>query len=220
MVSVVVLFGLVAGADALIFRPPAIPLITTDPFTQVWMRGSTSTSAGVTHWDGDAKTTTGMIRIDGETFTYLGNAAAEQPAKPGPVTKMDGYDAAAGECGIGNHNIGEDECNERCYAEPACVAYVVTVPPGKCWLKSCKTDIKASGKRNLRIITGPHPTPAPTPVSAVVQTSVVAGPTKTVFEFEIAGKVGMYVDLCDVTIETLTSLLFVQDAHFSLDHVH
>ena len=29
------------------FRPPAIPLLTTDPFTQTWMRGDTSTSAQV-----------------------------------------------------------------------------------------------------------------------------------------------------------------------------
>ena len=30
------------------FRAPAIPLLTADPFTQVWLRGDTATSASAT----------------------------------------------------------------------------------------------------------------------------------------------------------------------------
>ena len=55
------------------FRPPAIPLITTDPFMQVWIRGNTSTAPNITHWTGQPKTTTGLLRVDGTTYRYLGN---------------------------------------------------------------------------------------------------------------------------------------------------
>ena len=33
------------------FRPPAIPLLTTDPYMQTWMMGDTTTSDVVRHWD-------------------------------------------------------------------------------------------------------------------------------------------------------------------------
>ena len=55
------------------FRPPAIPLITTDPFMQVWIRGNSSTAPNVTHWTGQPKKTTGLLRVDGTTYRYLGN---------------------------------------------------------------------------------------------------------------------------------------------------
>ena len=65
------------------FRAPAIPLITTDPFTQVWMRGDTTTSTSVTHWDGQAKTTNAIIRIDDTPFQILGSCTPAVPTKPG-----------------------------------------------------------------------------------------------------------------------------------------
>ena len=57
---------------ALNFRPPAIPLFTTDPFTQTFMRGDNSTAAQVTHWDGAEKQMTGLVRVDGSTYQWLG----------------------------------------------------------------------------------------------------------------------------------------------------
>ena len=66
------------------FRPPAIPLITTDPFMQVWIRGNSSTAPNVTHWTGQPKTTTGLLRVDGTTYRYLGNGT-EPPLKRSPV---------------------------------------------------------------------------------------------------------------------------------------
>ena len=64
------------------FRPPAIPLITTDPFMQVWIRGNTSTAPNVTHWTGQPKTTTGLLRVDGTTYRYLGNGTEPPLAQP------------------------------------------------------------------------------------------------------------------------------------------
>lgn len=66
------------------FRPPAIPLFTTDPFMQTWIRGDNSTAASVTHWDGAKKEMSGMIRIDGVVYTFLrGSALPPQGATGG-----------------------------------------------------------------------------------------------------------------------------------------
>lgn len=67
-----------ATASALAsFRPPAIPLITQDPFMQTWMRGDNSTAASVTHWAGEIeKQMVGLLKIDGNTFSYLGESSS------------------------------------------------------------------------------------------------------------------------------------------------
>ena len=63
------LIALAAGA---VFRPPAIPLITADPFMQTFVMGDTSVSDTVRHWDGVAKETIGLIRVDNATYSFLG----------------------------------------------------------------------------------------------------------------------------------------------------
>ena len=55
------------------FRPPAIPLITTDPFMQVWIRGDTSDGAERHALDRAAQDDDGLLRVDGTTYRYLGN---------------------------------------------------------------------------------------------------------------------------------------------------
>lgn len=62
--------GLVLGAPA--FRPPAIPLITTDPYLQSFIMGDNSTDGNVKHWDQRDKEMVGLVRIDGEAYTFLG----------------------------------------------------------------------------------------------------------------------------------------------------
>ena len=55
-----------AAIQDLHFRPPAIPLITADPFMQTFIWGDNS-SGPVRHWDGVAKSMRGLVRIDGAT---------------------------------------------------------------------------------------------------------------------------------------------------------
>lgn len=71
--SVFLLAHLVLSDDLVAFRPPAIPLLTTDPFTQTWIRGDTSTSATISHWDGAEKQMLGLLSIDGSYYRFLGN---------------------------------------------------------------------------------------------------------------------------------------------------
>jgi hypothetical protein len=52
--------------------------------------------ATVTHWDGQRKTTSGLIRVDGKTYTFLGDdSGGNIPSNPGPVAKkLDNHDVA------------------------------------------------------------------------------------------------------------------------------
>lgn len=54
------------------FRPPAIPLITADPFMQTFVGGDTSVSDTIRHWDGAPKEMMGLIRIDNQSYGFLG----------------------------------------------------------------------------------------------------------------------------------------------------
>ena len=80
------LLSLGAAADplaALGFRPPAIPLLTTDPFTQMWVLGDNSTATDVVHWDSQPKETHGLVRVDGKSYTIFDLKAAERNGLPG-----------------------------------------------------------------------------------------------------------------------------------------
>ena len=70
---------LAAALFAFTFRPPAIPLITADPFMQTFIQGDTSTSDTVRHWDGAAKQTLGLVRIDGNVYGFLGDVGSLLP---------------------------------------------------------------------------------------------------------------------------------------------
>jgi len=164
------------------FRPPAIPLLTTDPFMQTWMRGDTSTSASVTHWDGKEKQMVGLIRVDGATFQFLGTCTPAAVSKPGPATAHLGHDISPSRCDIANFGgIDESLCNQKCYSNPDCVAYVMSAADHKCYLKSCAAPVAAATGKDGYVITGQHPT---CESATVTQQAVTVHPTRTVFEFE------------------------------------
>lgn len=54
------------------FRPPAIPLFTSDPYMQTWLFGDSPTNDTVRHWDGRPKQMAGLARVDGTTYRFLG----------------------------------------------------------------------------------------------------------------------------------------------------
>jgi len=62
------------------FRPPAIPLITCDPYFSVWSFTDRPTDDWSRHWTGAVNALCGMIRIDGRTFRLLGRAPQSVPA--------------------------------------------------------------------------------------------------------------------------------------------
>ena len=168
------------------FRAPAIPVITADPFMQVWLRGDTATSARATHWDGQPKTTSAVVRVGGnESFQALGQCDAVAPAAPGPATRQNGRDISPGSCDLANFPTSSDEdCNKKCYGNADCVAYVLnTADQNRCYLKSCAQPVVSSAQHIASVI-DPTARVCAGGVRQCKQKSVDIFPTKTVFDLQ------------------------------------
>jgi hypothetical protein len=69
----------VAAAD---FRPPAVPLVTFDPYLSIWSRADRLADAVTTHWTHRPQPLVSLIRVDGEPFRLIGPDPANVPAFP------------------------------------------------------------------------------------------------------------------------------------------
>ncbi len=56
----------------MLLRPPAIPLITIDPYFSVWSPNETINFAPTEFWSGKQNSILGVAYIDGERYTFLG----------------------------------------------------------------------------------------------------------------------------------------------------
>jgi hypothetical protein len=58
-----------AGAD---FRPPAVPLVTYNPFLSIWSEADHLNDATTKHWTRHNHSLVSLIRVDGKTYRLMG----------------------------------------------------------------------------------------------------------------------------------------------------
>ena len=59
------LTGCAAVAAPPSLRPPATPLVTTDPFLSIWSKADRLTDASTQHWTNRDQPLVSLVRIDG-----------------------------------------------------------------------------------------------------------------------------------------------------------
>ncbi|HEX2903152.1 MAG TPA: DUF5127 domain-containing protein [Jatrophihabitans sp.] len=69
-------------------RPPAIPLAVKSPYLNTWLAADNSSGNWPTFWTGRITAMLGMIRIDGESYLFLGSEPALPPSLPYALPTM------------------------------------------------------------------------------------------------------------------------------------
>lgn len=167
------------------------------------IRGDNSTSDVVTHWDGQKKELMAIARVDGEPYRLLGACAQTGRPVGASGSYQQGVDCSGDDlavCGGGGCAMPDSathvSCEGMCNTTLGCTGYVWTAkgcdPMSKahnvCWLKGNECTIRSQSTcRNYRYLGTPGPSTTCPPTA--LQLRVSAGPTRTVFELNVADKV-------------------------------
>jgi hypothetical protein len=69
-----------AAADTPALRPPAVPLVTHDPYFSLWAVRDRLTDDWPRHWTGTVQALSAMARIDGKPYRVMGPSPRQVPA--------------------------------------------------------------------------------------------------------------------------------------------
>lgn len=70
----------VFAQQSVVLRPPAVPLVTHDPYFSVWSMNDNLTDERTRHWTGAFNGMVGMVRIDGKPYRFMGQSHSPLPA--------------------------------------------------------------------------------------------------------------------------------------------
>jgi hypothetical protein len=63
-------------------RPPAVPLVTFDPYLSIWSGADHLTDRNTVHWTGHEHSLVSLIRVDGQSFRIMGHDLDSAPTLP------------------------------------------------------------------------------------------------------------------------------------------
>lgn len=64
------------------FRPPAVPLVTFDPYLSIWSEAGHLADRNTVHWTGHEQSLASLIRIDGRAYRLMRADPENMPALP------------------------------------------------------------------------------------------------------------------------------------------